>query len=191
MSKVEVDLQQLAMAVSAAILQFAQSQPTVSQKEIDKTVDEEQPRMIKEMKNKRGRPKKQKPTEVVTPEDIDTGVEEEERSQPQPEFTAPAKRSDFTIRHDSDKKMAKRVQFKKKKRVNQWYDDLTLSTNAMYNDKGEKIKYPPHTPPREAQEEQEYKCGNCGKKFVAFPSYIPPLIEGHQPMIKCHSCNTK
>lgn len=195
MSKVEVDLNQLAAAVSAAILQFAKPAETDLPKLEPEHIVETPLDFSEKPKKKRGRPKKQKPVETIVPEDIEPGpswaVEEEEESQPRSEFTAPAKRSDFTIQHDPDKKMAKRVPFKKRRRVNQWSDDLSLAASAMYNDKGEKIIYPPHTPPREAQEEKEYKCDNCQRKFMAFPSYIPSMIEGHQPAIRCYNCNTK
>lgn len=194
MSKVEVDLNQLAAAVSAAILQFAApTKEPLLKPECYTEEYEEKNRLTAEnfhtteadgkRKKKRGRPKKKKPEPV---ED-----ESDNTSTTPNDFTAPAKRSDFVIEHDSDKKVARRVPFKKKKRINQWQDDLTLATNAMYNDKGEKLKYPKHAEPRDPQIEQEYHCGVCNRKFVAFPSYIPPKIEGEQPIIRCYNCNTK
>lgn len=179
MSKVEVDLNQLAAAVSAAILKFAQPQQSIDSR-IPEDI-EPGPTWAEKPKKKRGRPKK------VKEEAKDLPLEPEAPS----DFTAPAKRSDFVIQHDTDRKMAKRVPFKKKKRTNQWKDDLTLSASSMYNEKGEKIKYPQHTAPREPQIEQKYHCDNCGRDFMAFPSYIPPTIEGHQPIVRCHNCNTK
>jgi hypothetical protein len=178
MSKVEVDLAALAAAISNTIMGFAKAGESVQQ-------FNEKPEVPKK---KRGRPKKQK----VDPAPI---IEDDAYISPNTytDFTAPSRREDFNIEHgDGDsKKPARRVPFKKKIRVNQWQDDLSMATNALYNDKGEKIVYPQHAPPRPEQKEQKYICDNCHKSFMAFPSYIPGKIEGHQPMIKCYNCNTK
>lgn len=181
MSKVEVDLAALAAAISNTIMGFANiSQAT------EKAIEPESLDKVETPKKKRGRPKK------VKEEAKDLPPEPEAPIPIQPlDFTAPAKKSDFVIHHDGDRKIAKRVPFNKKQRINKWKDNLNLATSYMYNEKGEKIKYPPHAAPREPQIEQKYHCDNCGRDFMAFPSYIPPTIEGHQPIIRCHQCNTK
>lgn len=177
--KTEVDLIQLAQAVSAAILQFAQL-PTVA----DKT--EAAPEVIEQVKKKRGRPKK---------------IQVEEISDPEPEpvrrnssFTAPTKLE----AHEAAKKREgggtymKKVPFKKRPRVNQWVDNLSIAQGDLFNKEGKKLVYPPHTEPRPPQEEYEYKCDLCNRKFKAFPSYVAGSVDGEsQPQIRCFDCNSR
>ena len=175
MSKVEVDLAALAAAISNTIMGFAQTN-----KEPEREFRAE---VTEKLTKKRGRPRKVK---VVDPELDEDGVDRNN-------FTATAKRDDFNINHnnDSDRKQARRVPFKKKARINNFVDNLTLATGQMYDKNGKKIVYPEHAPPRELQEEQEYICDSCHKPFMAFASYIPSKIEGNQPLIRCYGCNTK
>lgn len=180
--KTEVDLQQLAQAVSAAILQFAVTQTSEPPRGSDVAItiaDDAQKEIVRK---KRGRPKKEK---VEAPP-----VEEKEEAVDN-SFTVSSRRKDFKP-PEGEKRYAKKVKFKKKNRVNQFVDNLELAKAAMYNEKGEKLKYPEHSPPRPKQQKQTYKCENCNKNFEAFPSYIPPKGEGgHQPQIRCYNCNCR
>lgn len=182
--KTEVDLIQLAQAVSTAILQFAQPQPTITQKEINDLIDEERPKMLAEVKKKRGRPKKEKIEKTNNLKQV----------RKDSSFTAPTKLEDY----ESSKQRAgggtymKRVPFRKQKRVNQWVDDLNIAQADRFNKNGKKLVYPPHTEPRLSQKEFEYKCNICNRNFMAFPSYISGSADGEsQPQIKCFDCNSR
>jgi DNA-directed RNA polymerase subunit RPC12/RpoP len=198
--KTEVDLAQLAQAVSVAILQFAQPQPTITQKEIDDLVDEEQPKIIAATKKKRGRPKKVKTEDETDVELARDALKEADQAKPWEQvkkdlgFTAPTKLEahEAAKQREGGGTYMKRVPFKKKPRVNQWVDNLSIAQADLYNKEGKKLVYPPHTEPRPPQEEYEYKCDICNRKFKAFPSYVAGSVDGEsQPQIRCFDCNSR
>ena len=182
--KTEVDLTELAAAVSNAILSFAKPQEVkLDPKSYGMDPEVEQKNLNKEIRKKRGRPKKNKAEEVFEIEPIKND-----------DFTAPTKRENFEISREREGggRYTKRVPFKKKVRENKFSDNLNIAKADLYNKKGEKIIYPEHTQPRPSQQEIEYTCGLCNKKFMAFPSYIAGSVDGEsQPIIRCYNCNTR
>lgn len=160
--KVEVDLTELATAVSNAILAFAT------------------PKSNQKIVKKKGRPKKE------------TNISSQELDTKKDDFTAPPRK--IVNQNESDdysKKGSRRVKFTKKKRVNQFIDDLKIASNDLYHN-GKKIVYPDHTLPRPEQKMIEYRCGLCNNLFQAFPSYISVSVDGEsQPIIRCYNCNSK
>ena len=193
MSKVEVDLEALAVAVSNAILGFAKP-------------DEGS-------KKKRGRPPKIKPMKKEKKEALEKAgwvvgdaedflelnedeikaVEEEIKKSeapppiPKKSAIAPAKAPGREVVGAA----AKTTAFQITNRPNKFFDNGTLAAG----DKVPAHKYPEPSDRRPAVQKMRFNCSVCGKPWDDFPSNVPQAFarlgdgkEAATPIVRCEDC---
>ncbi len=170
MPKVEIDLEQLAAVLNAAVMSLV------------KPVKEEN----KPVKRGRGRPKKVVPTEEVAKENLKW-----EKIEGTPYEHKPESPTNIF----NPKGFIQEVEQKRPKREykNLFHDDGTLNAN----DRIPADKYPQPTEKRDAAVKYEYVCGICNRTFSAYPSQVPSAYvrlgdgkEATKPIIRCDDCLT-